>query len=132
MFAPSSAGSSHADTTTITRPAVQPDSTDPAPASPPPSADTDTAPPAQAEQSPQAAQATAATERRPVDPQAVATARGNIQATRQGQVRREDSSLAEADADVDPDDPDADDDLGGAQLLQRELGARVIEEIRHE
>ena len=131
---PTAQPGAHADTTTITRPAVQPDSTDPAPASPSPSADTDTdtAPPAQAEQSPQAAQATAATERRPVDPQAVATARGNIQATRQGQVRREDSSLAEADADVDPDDPDADDDLGGAQLLQRELGARVIEEIRHE
>jgi DNA polymerase-3 subunit gamma/tau len=38
-----------------------------------------------------------------------------------------------SDEDVDRDDPDADDGaLGGAELLQRELGARVIEEIRHD
>jgi DNA polymerase-3 subunit gamma/tau len=34
---------------------------------------------------------------------------------------------------VSRDDPDADDgNLAGAELLQRELGARVIEEIKHE
>jgi DNA polymerase-3 subunit gamma/tau len=34
---------------------------------------------------------------------------------------------------VSPDDPDADDgQLAGAELLQRELGAKVIEEIKHE
>jgi DNA polymerase-3 subunit gamma/tau len=37
------------------------------------------------------------------------------------------------DADWDRDDPDADDSgLDGADLLQRELGATVIEEITHE
>jgi DNA polymerase III subunit gamma/tau len=37
------------------------------------------------------------------------------------------------DEDADPDDPDADDhELGGAQLLQRELGASIIEEISHD
>ncbi|WP_203336563.1 DNA polymerase III subunit gamma and tau [Nocardioides limicola] len=36
------------------------------------------------------------------------------------------------DADVDPDDPVMDDsDLAGAQLLQRELGAQIIDEIPH-
>ena len=39
---------------------------------------------------------------------------------------------ADADSDAHPDDPDADTSgLGGAELLQRELGAQVIEEIRH-
>jgi DNA polymerase-3 subunit gamma/tau len=39
---------------------------------------------------------------------------------------------ADADSDAHPDDPDADSSgLGGAELLQRELGAQVIEEIRH-
>jgi DNA polymerase-3 subunit gamma/tau len=37
-----------------------------------------------------------------------------------------------SDDDAHPDDPDADDQLGGAQLLERELGARVIEEIKHD
>ena len=39
----------------------------------------------------------------------------------------------EADDEADRDDPDADDhSLGGAQLLERELGARIIEEIKHD
>ena len=37
------------------------------------------------------------------------------------------------DEDADRDDPDADDhSLGGAQLLERELGASIIEEIKHD
>jgi DNA polymerase-3 subunit gamma/tau len=41
-------------------------------------------------------------------------------------------ALSAADADADPDDRDADPDgLGGADLLARELGAEMIEEIRH-
>jgi DNA polymerase-3 subunit gamma/tau len=41
--------------------------------------------------------------------------------------------MAEADADAHPDDAEADMDvLGGAELLQRELGAQMIEEIRHQ
>ena len=36
-------------------------------------------------------------------------------------------------SDADRDDPDADDhSLGGAQLLERELGASIIEEIKHD
>ena len=38
-----------------------------------------------------------------------------------------------SDADADRDDPDADDgSLGGAELLERELGASIIEEIKHD
>jgi DNA polymerase-3 subunit gamma/tau len=37
-----------------------------------------------------------------------------------------------SDGDASPDDLDADDDLGGAELLQRELGAHIIEEIKHD
>ncbi|GAA4121991.1 hypothetical protein GCM10022215_27440 [Nocardioides fonticola] len=41
--------------------------------------------------------------------------------------------LAAADAEAHPDDPDADaDDLAGAALLERELGAQIVEEIRHQ
>jgi len=67
-----------------------------------------------------------------VDPGAIANARGAIQATRApGPVQRAEPTVSDDDAH--PDDPDADEDrLGGAELLQRELGARVIEEIRHD
>ncbi len=42
------------------------------------------------------------------------------------------ADLAAADADARPDDADAEsDELGGADLLARELGAQMIEEIRH-
>jgi DNA polymerase-3 subunit gamma/tau len=38
-----------------------------------------------------------------------------------------------SDADAHRDDPDDDDhSLGGAQLLERELGASIIEEIPHD
>jgi DNA polymerase III subunit gamma/tau len=66
------------------------------------------------------------------DPSAIANARGAIQATRAaGAVGPREPSVSDADADRD--DPDADDhQLGGAELLERELGARVIEEIKHD
>ena len=47
-------------------------------------------------------------------------------------AREPDRELADADADAHPDDLDADsDEAGGADLLQRELGAEMIEEIPH-
>ena len=67
-------------------------------------------------------------------PGSIAAARGAIQQTRVGgaDIARSDD-LRAADADAHPDDLDADDEtLGGAALLERELGARVIEEIRHQ
>jgi DNA polymerase-3 subunit gamma/tau len=66
------------------------------------------------------------------DPESVASARGAIQETRpKGEGRAARSSLSDDDADRD--DPDADDHtLGGAQLLERELGASIIEEIKHD
>ncbi|MGH3330929.1 MAG: DNA polymerase III subunit gamma and tau [Nocardioidaceae bacterium] len=70
--------------------------------------------------------------RAPVDPNAIASARGAIQPTRAaGPAGPKEPSVS--DEDVDRDDPDADDyGIGGAQLLERELGARVIEEIQHD
>jgi DNA polymerase III subunit gamma/tau len=68
-----------------------------------------------------------------VEPEAIATARQAIQDTRPtgGPPRHQEPVLTDEDAD--PDDPDADDhELGGAQLLQRELGASIIEEISHD
>jgi DNA polymerase-3 subunit gamma/tau len=70
--------------------------------------------------------------RRPVDPAVMATARGAIQETRAQGEARPSQDNAVSDADASPDDPDADDDLGGAALLQRELGAHIIEEIKHD
>ena len=66
-----------------------------------------------------------------VQPESIASARSNIAPTRTGDqpVRRTD----DRDADAHPDDPDADDSgIDGAELLQRELGATVIDEIPHE
>ena len=79
-------------------------------------------------------QPAAAPQRPQAGPGSIAAARGAIQQTRVGgvDVSRSDD-LRAADADAHPDDLDADDDaLGGAALLERELGARVIEEIRHQ
>ncbi len=71
---------------------------------------------------------------RTAGPDSIAAARGAIQQTRTGGVDRPRSDdLAERDADAHPDDLDADShELGGAELLERELGARMIEEIRHQ
>jgi len=70
--------------------------------------------------------------RRPVDPSAVASAREAIQDTRPAGAGRSAVTMSVSDDDVSPDDADADDDLAGTELLQRELGARVIEEIKHD
>jgi DNA polymerase III subunit gamma/tau len=64
-------------------------------------------------------------------PEAIASARNNIAPTRRGEkpVRPAD----DRDAGASPDDPDADDNgIDGAELLQRELGATVIDEIPHD
>jgi DNA polymerase-3 subunit gamma/tau len=59
-------------------------------------------------------------------------AREAIQPTRTGErpTVEAPNPLARADEDVRPDDETVDEEaLGGAELLQRELGARIIEEI---
>ncbi|MGH3363314.1 MAG: DNA polymerase III subunit gamma and tau [Nocardioidaceae bacterium] len=108
----------------VVRPAVTQQQPEPAP---PPAAG-EPGPAASGQDAPAAQQSP----RAPVDPTAIANARGAIQATRApGAVER--SGPTVSDDDVSRDDPDADDgNLAGAELLQRELGARVIEEIKHE
>jgi len=69
--------------------------------------------------------------RAPFDPASVANARGAIQGTRPAGGGRPLSGVSDADADRDDRDDD-DQALGGAQLLERELGASIIEEIKHE
>ncbi|CAN5258919.1 hypothetical protein BH18ACT9_BH18ACT9_16330 [soil metagenome] len=70
--------------------------------------------------------------RRPADGIAVASARGAIQGTRAKGDPRAAEETPGSDEDADPNDRDADDGLGGAQLLERELGASIIEEIPHD
>jgi DNA polymerase-3 subunit gamma/tau len=68
----------------------------------------------------------------PAEPASTA-ARGAVRETRPNDAVPEvpgASDLAEADAEAHPDDPDSD-EAGGADLLQRELGAEMIEEIPH-
>jgi DNA polymerase-3 subunit gamma/tau len=70
-----------------------------------------------------------------LDGRAIDAARGAIQPTRTGgrAVDTAAEDLRAADAHAHPDDLDADaDNLGGAALLERELGAQIIEEIRHQ
>jgi DNA polymerase-3 subunit gamma/tau len=63
----------------------------------------------------------------------VATARGAIQDTRPAGDTRQQRGPDDSDLHADRNDPDAEDhSLGGAQLLQRELGASIIEEIQHD
>ena len=68
----------------------------------------------------------------PADP-ASSAAREAVRETRTADTAPEpDRELADADANAHPDDLDADsDEAGGADLLQRELGAEMIEEIPH-
>ena len=67
------------------------------------------------------------------DPEATAAARGAIRPTRTGQSSELADSVRQSDAAVHPDDPSADPDpVGHDELLARELGAEVIEEIPHE
>jgi DNA polymerase III subunit gamma/tau len=76
----------------------------------------------------------AAESRRATDPESIAAAREAIQQTRSGdEARPEGPDWAAADADAHPDDLDADQQgMTTAELLQRELGAQMIEEIRHQ
>jgi DNA polymerase-3 subunit gamma/tau len=70
-----------------------------------------------------------------LDSRAIDAARGAIQPTRTGgrAVDTTAEELRAADAHAHPDDIDADvENLGGAALLERELGAQIIEEIRHQ
>ncbi|GAW50331.1 MULTISPECIES: DNA polymerase III subunit gamma and tau [unclassified Nocardioides] len=72
--------------------------------------------------------------RRTSDPESIAAAREAIQQTRSGDQTRSDDrpDWAAADADARPDDLDADHQgLSTAELLKRELGAQMIEEIRN-
>ena len=95
----------------------------------------DDAPPAQAPPAPEARDAAPQTPpapaKAPTDPNAIAAARGAIQQTRTGGPESTGpDNRALADADAHPDDLDADNQgLAGTELLQRELGAQVIEEI---
>ncbi|MFC6286856.1 DNA polymerase III subunit gamma/tau, partial [Nocardioides sp. GCM10027114] len=68
------------------------------------------------------------------DPSGIAAARGAIATTRAaGAGAPVADSRAEIDAEAHPDDPDVESSgLVGAELLERELGARVIEEIPHQ
>jgi DNA polymerase-3 subunit gamma/tau len=69
--------------------------------------------------------------RPPAPPEAIASVRSSIAPTRTGE--RPAKPADDRDADAHPDDPDADDSgIDGAELLQRELGATVIDEIPHE
>jgi DNA polymerase-3 subunit gamma/tau len=69
---------------------------------------------------------------RPVaQPESIASARSNIAPTRSGDQPA--ARTDDRDTHADRDDPDADDNgIDGAALLQRELGATVIDEIPHE
>nr|WP_246283657.1 DNA polymerase III subunit gamma and tau [Nocardioides perillae] len=80
-----------------------------------------------------AGEATAAPDRPSASAEGIAHARAGIQQTREaGRSAERDDDRAAADADAHPDDMDAETDgLAGAELLQRELGAQVIEEIPH-
>ena len=72
-------------------------------------------------------------ERRHRARRAIAHARGAIVDTRPAGGARGRRGSDVSDEDADRDDPDADDHgLGGAELLERELGASIIEEIKHD
>jgi DNA polymerase-3 subunit gamma/tau len=84
-----------------------------------------------AEGAPSAPEAPTAPVRPAAQPESIASARSNIAPTRSGHepVRRTD----DRDADAHPDDPDADDNgIDAGELLERELGATVIDEIPHD
>ena len=68
-------------------------------------------------------------------PEVVNAARGAIAPTRSGgpAAPEQGGERQRADADVDRDDPDIETSgLAGAELLQRELGAQIIHEIKHD
>ena len=68
----------------------------------------------------------------PPRPEVRSAAREAIKETRQGNDAPRDDPMAAADADADPDDLTMDEEsLGSEDLLARELGAQMIEEIPH-
>ncbi|MFC4783278.1 DNA polymerase III subunit gamma and tau [Nocardioides sp. MAHUQ-72] len=107
-------------------PAAQPDTQ---PAGPPDWAGGDPAPGAgAAPESPESSKPRA-------DPESIAAARGAIQQTRANGTERPNRAedLAAADAEAHPDDLDAENQgIDTAELLRRELGARIIDEVRHQ
>ncbi|QCX28844.1 DNA polymerase III subunit gamma and tau [Nocardioides jishulii] len=99
---------------------------EPPPPSEPPDDDGPPPPPESYDRSPAAQQP-------PVDQQSVRAAREAIQQTRNGEMPKRNDDRALADAAVSRDDPDAESqELDSAELLKRTLGARVIEEIKHQ
>jgi DNA polymerase III subunit gamma/tau len=105
----------------VSRSAVQPSGpSEPPPSAPPPWA-SDEAPPAPPEEFRPAAR-----------PESIAAARSNIAPTRNGDEAPPPSG-PDPDADAHRDDQVAEDNgVDSTELLQRELGATVIEEIPHE
>ncbi len=111
---------------TVTRPAVAEETSVAAPSAVPPSNAPGRDQPTS--QPPTPPQATS-----PADPTSVASARGAIAVTRPAGDSRQRPAPGTSDEHADRDDPDAEDhSLGGAELLERELGARIIEEIPHD
>ena len=112
----------------VTRPAVREDGASPAAEQPAPASPVEQA---AADLPGQADDDGAPQRQHPVDPGTVASAREAIQPTRNGSEPRRRSGPSDEDAHRD--DPLADEHpLGGAQLLERELGAQIIEEIKHD
>ncbi|CAA9417093.1 DNA polymerase III subunit gamma and tau [uncultured Nocardioides sp.] len=120
---------------TVVRPATgRPPDPTPAPEAPERQAPTEAPDWARDEQAPVAPRSTAPTApARTHDPESVAAAREAILATRTpGAEAAGEDPRRLADAAAHPDDPDADTNgLAGTELLQRTLGAQVIEEIPH-
>ncbi|MDN4171973.1 DNA polymerase III subunit gamma and tau [Nocardioides sp. SOB77] len=128
-----------------TAPAVQPGA-QPEPAfreGPPPGQDGPPAwadvPPEDTAQRDERPEPPTAQQRASADPQAIAAARARIQQTRTAGAPADvgagagDAERHDPDSDAHPDDLDADTGgLAGTDLLERELGARIIEEIPHQ
>jgi DNA polymerase-3 subunit gamma/tau len=128
-------GAQPAGQPTITRPAVD---APPAPPEPEPArwGSERSGPPAAPEAAaPAPAPEPATPADRPASPGAMAAAREAIQQTRPADHRPAETGpdWAAADAVAHPDDVDADHQgMSTTELLERELGARMIEEIRHQ
>ncbi len=111
---------------TIVDPGAQPSATQ-SPATPAPAPEPTVAvePPTTDEPAPEPVRPT-------TDPHAVTAAREAIAQTRTSGREAGDDPRAAADAEAHPDDDDIDaSGLAGAELLQQQLGAEVIEEIKH-
>jgi DNA polymerase III subunit gamma/tau len=106
----------------VNRPAVPTPPSEPPPGSPPAWADDAPATPPETPRSDSQAR-----------PESIAAARSKIAPTRNGDEPTPPASGPDPDADAHRDDPAADDNgLDSTQLLERELGATVIEEIPHD